>query len=299
MNYQIQACEGTMSRLSADYEQLSEDYYRVEKAIQYLEANYRHQPSLEDVANHLHVSECHFQRIFKRWAGISPKRFLQYITKEYAKNLMEEGRDLLEVAYGAGLSGSGRLHDLFVTCEAVTPGEYKRAGEGVTIHFGVHPSPFGECTLAVTERGICGIAFGAHGDWKNSLGELKIRWKAAEFKEDAPRTQEILSKIFALSPGQEISTLPLYLRGTNFQIKVWEALLRIPSGYVVSYEDVAIQIGMPGSARAVSGAVARNPIPVIIPCHRVIRKMGAFGGYRWGAARKKALLGKEFAALNG
>jgi AraC family transcriptional regulator of adaptative response/methylated-DNA-[protein]-cysteine methyltransferase len=282
-----------------DYHVLSEDYYRIEKAIHYLEANYKDQPSLEDAARHIHMSEFHFQRLFRRWVGISPKRFVQYLTKEYAKQLMEEGKQLLDITYRSGLSSPGRLHDLFITCEAVTPGEYKHAGEGLTIHYGQHPSPFGECFLAITERGICRMAFVNRDQPEDILDAFKKRWNGAEFIEDMAKTEAVLREIFPLSVGERTSPLPLYLRGTNFQIKVWEALLQIPAGYVVSYEDIAVQIGMPGSTRAVSNAVARNPIPIIIPCHRVIRKNGAFGGYRWGTARKKAILGREFARRDG
>ena len=282
-----------------DFEVQSEDYYRIERAIHYLEANYKEQPSLEDAARHLYMSEFHFQRLFRRWVGVSPKRFVQYLTKEYAKQLMEEGKHLLDVTYRSGLSSPGRLHDLFITCEAVTPGEYKHAGEGLTVRYGQHPSPLGECFLAITERGIFSLAFVNRDQPEDILDAFTKRWNGAEFIEDMAKTEAVLHKIFPLSVGERTSSLPLYLRGTNFQIKVWEALLQIPSGYVVSYEDIAVQIGLPGSTRGVSNAVARNPIPIIIPCHRVIRKNGAFGGYRWGTARKKAILGREFARRDG
>lgn len=288
-----------MQENTIDYHVQSEDYYRIEKAIHYLEANYKEQPSLEDAGRHLHMSEFHFQRLFKRWVGISPKRFVQYLTKEYAKQLMEEGKHLLDVTYRSGLSSAGRLHDLFITCEAVTPGEYLHAGEGLTVRYGHHPSPLGVCFLAITERGICYVAFLDQDQPVAILDTLKKLWNAAEFVEDIAQTKAVLRDIFPLSVRERTSPLPLYLRGTNFQIKVWEALLQIPAGYVVSYEDIAVQIGMPGSARAVSNAIARNPVPIIIPCHRVIRKMGEFGGYRWGTARKKAILGREFAQKDG
>ena len=288
-----------MQENTIDYHVQSEDYYRIEKAIHYLEANYKDQPSLDDAARHLHMSEFHFQRLFRRWVGISPKRFVQYLTKEYAKQLMEEGKQLLDITYQSGLSSAGRLHDLFITCEAVTPGEYKHAGEGLILHYGQHPSPLGVCFLAITERGICYVAFLDQDQRVAILDTLKKRWNAAEFVEDIAQTKAVLRDIFPLSVRERTSPLPLYLRGTNFQIKVWEALLQIPAGYVVSYEDIAVQIGMPGSARAVSNAIARNPVPIIIPCHRVIRKMGEFGGYRWGTARKKAILGREFAQKDG
>lgn len=276
-----------------DYEQSSRDYRRVEDAIVYLEKHYREQPSLEEIAGSVHLSEYHFQRLFTRWVGISPKRFLQYLTKEHAKELLEESESVLETAYATGLSGPSRLHDLFVSCEAVTPGDYKNRGEDLEIYYGFHPSPFGECLLALTDKGICSLIFVEEGDRKEALADLQKRWTKAHLQEDPERTAPVVDHIFRRLEGDESAPVSLYLNGTNFQIKVWEALLRIPSGTVVSYEELAVSIGMPGAARAVSNAVARNPVPVIIPCHRVIRKMGDFGGYRWGTARKKALLGWE------
>jgi len=277
------------------FEQLSEDYQRVEEALRYLEQHYREQPSLEDVAASVGLSEYHFQRLFARWVGISPKRFLQFLTKEHAKRLLESSSSVLEAAYASGLSSSGRLHDLFVTCEAVTPGEYKSHGEGLEISYGFHPSPFGECLLAVTNRGLCGMAFCEDNDRQKVLLDLHSRWQKANLKEDPEQTAGTLDQVFSEGSGGEPSDLHLLLNGTNFQIKVWEALLRIPPGKVVSYEEIAVFMGMPTAARAVSRAVAVNPIAYIIPCHRVIRKMGAFGGYRWGVARKKAILGWEMA----
>jgi AraC family transcriptional regulator of adaptative response/methylated-DNA-[protein]-cysteine methyltransferase len=284
---------------TTDYAQLSMDYHRVEQAILYLESNFRSQPALKEVAESIGLSEYHFQRLFTRWVGISPKRFLQYLTKEYALRLLEQSEDVLETAYQSGLSGPGRLHDLLVTCEAVTPGEYKQQGAGLTIRYGFHPTPFGECLLAVTDRGICHLAFVEAGDRLRILGELKKQWARAGLVEDPPVTRPLVERIFFSQRGQGLPPLKLYLKGTNFQIKVWEALLRIPPGSVVSYENIAAAIGMPRATRAVSNAVAHNPIPVVIPCHRVIRKMGVLGGYRYGTARKKALLGWEMAKAEG
>jgi len=281
-----------------DYRQLSNDYRRVEQAIAFLEENFSRQPELKEIAASVNLSEYHFQRLFTRWVGISPKRFLQFLTKERAKELLEKSHDVLGVAYETGLSGPGRLHDLFVTCEAVTPGEFKSRGEGLTIAYGFHPTPFGECLLAATERGICNLAFVQQGDRERVLDVLKSRWRKARLNKDMPRTRALVSQVFAWYIGQTPAPLHLFLNGTNFQIKVWEALLQIPPGAVVSYEDIAARIGMPSASRAVSNAVAQNPIPVIIPCHRVIRKAGEFGGYHYGAARKKALLGWEAARLN-
>ena len=280
---------------TTDFEQLSRDYQTVEKAITYLEDHVEEQPNLKDVAESVHLSEYHFQRLFSRWVGISPKRFLQYLTKERAKEMLGESVSVLEAAYAAGLSSPGRLHDLFVNCEAVTPGDYKSQGEDLEIAYGFHASPFGECLLALTGRGICDLIFVSEGNREEALKALKKRWARAALHEDPQRTGPVVAQVFDRLTGGEAKPLSLHLRGTNFQIKVWEALLNIPSGTVVSYEDIAVSIGMPSAARAVSNAVARNPIPVIIPCHRVIRKAGAYGGYRWGTARKKALLGWEAA----
>ncbi|MBN2549159.1 MAG: bifunctional helix-turn-helix domain-containing protein/methylated-DNA--[protein]-cysteine S-methyltransferase [Anaerolineales bacterium] len=282
----------------ADYQQLSNDYRLVEKALVYLENHYLEQPSLEDVAASAGLSEYHFQRLFAHWVGISPKRFLQFLTKEHAKAMLEGSANLLDVAYQSGLSGPGRLHDLFVTCEAVTPGEYKSRGEGLTIAYGFHPSPFGECLLAATERGICGLSFVSEGDRQPALAKLKMRWRKAELVEDMVQTAALISLVFPVLRDLPGVPLRILLNGTNFQIKVWEALLHIPPGKVVAYEDIAVHLGMPRAARAVSRAVADNPIAVIIPCHRVIRKMGLLGGYRWGLARKRALLGWEMARVN-
>ena len=275
------------------YEELSEDYQRVEQTIRFLEQNYRRQPELKEVAESIHLSEYHFQRLFTRWVGISPKRFLQFLTKENAKAMLENSHGILEAAYNSGLSGPGRLHDLFVATEAVTPGEFKHKGAGLTIRYGFHLSPFGKCLLGVTGRGICHLAFVQPGEHSQALAELQKAWPEASLQEDPQATRPLIGQIFNLS--EQPGALGLHLCGTNFQIKVWEALLRIPPGTVVSYEDLAVSVGMPQAARAVGHAVARNPIPVLIPCHRVIRKSGEFGDYHYGAARKKALLGWEMA----
>jgi AraC family transcriptional regulator of adaptative response/methylated-DNA-[protein]-cysteine methyltransferase len=282
-----------MDMTMVDYEALSQDYRLVERAILFLERNFKQQPGLKEVAASVGLSEYHFQRLFTRWVGISPKRFLQFLTKEHAKRLLEESENVLEAAYDSGLSGPGRLHDLFVSCEAVSPGEYKQAGEGLQIFYGFHPSPFGECLIARTERGICSLAFVQGGKREEALSDLQQRWKQADLSEDPAVTFPLVRQIFSQRYEAASSPLHLYLQGTNFQIKVWEALLRIPAGSVVSYQDIAVRIGMPKASRAVGHAVGQNPIPVIIPCHRVIRKGGEIGDYHWGSARKKALLGWE------
>jgi AraC family transcriptional regulator of adaptative response/methylated-DNA-[protein]-cysteine methyltransferase len=278
--------------------QANEDYKRIEKAIQFLEKNFPSQPGLKEVAAHIGLSEYHFQRLFSRWVGISPKRFLQFLTKEYAKKLLEDSTNLLDVTYGAGLTSPGRLHDLFVNCEAVTPGEYKNKGAGVKITYGFHPSPFGECLLAITERGVCGFYFTKNGNQRDVLNEFKHYWQKATLTENPALTAPLISKIFNPSLGKNKEPLHLILKGTNFQIKVWEALTRIPFGTVVTYEDVAVQVGLPKATRAVGTAVGHNPISYIIPCHRVIRKTAEFGNYGGGPSRKKAILGWEAAHVN-
>ncbi len=282
---------------AADFSQALVDYDRVETAIKFIENNFYSQPTLKEIAGRIHLSEYHFQRLFSRWVGISPKRFLQFLTKEYAKQLLEDSRNILDVTYEAGLSSPGRLHDLFVTCEAVTPGEYKSKGRGVLITYGFHPSPFGECLLASTERGICGLYFVKDANRKRVLSELEFSWKNADLREDPDRSRKLVHRIFNPSMVNESAPLHLILNGTNFQIKVWEALIRIPFGSVVTYEDVAIKIGLPKATRAVGSAVGTNPISFIIPCHRVIRKTADFGNYGSGTARKKAILGWEFSKI--
>lgn len=268
------------------------DYERIEHAIRYLEENYQRQPSLKEVAHGAGLSEFHFQRLFRRWAGISPKRFLQYLTAGFAARLLRASRSNLEAAYETGLSGSGRLHDLFVNLHAVTPGELKRAGAGLTIHYGFHPSPFGECLIGVTTRGVCHLGFVSAESSHKALLELGAEWPHAYLKE-APRiTLPIARGLFARIDNDS-PNVDLHVRGTNFQIKVWEALLRIPPGTVVSYEDIARRIHASRAVRAVANAVASNPVAYLIPCHRVIRKSGMLGGYRWGETRKKALLAWE------
>jgi AraC family transcriptional regulator of adaptative response/methylated-DNA-[protein]-cysteine methyltransferase len=278
-----------------DYEQLAGDYQRIERAIEFLEENLRRQPSLTEVASAAGLSEFHFQRLFGRWVGISPKRFLQFLTKEYARGLLERSRNLLDATYEAGLSGPSRLHDLFVSCEAVTPGQVRARGEGLAVSWGVHPSPFGRCLLAVTDRGICSLHFVQ--DEGQAAGWLQLAWPRARLRKAPELTAPYVQRVFPFRPGTVPAPLHLYVRGTNFQIQVWQALLRIPLGAAVSYEDLARHVGLPGAARAVGNAVGDNPIPFLIPCHRVIRKMGEFGNYGEGPLRKKAILGWEAALL--
>jgi len=279
-----------------NYKQLSEDYLRIEQAIVYLENHYKEQPSLEEVAANIGLSGYHFQRLFTRWAGVSPKRFLQFLTKEGAKDLLDRSENLLDTTHQVGLSSLGRLHDLFVTTEAVSPGEYKSRGEGVTIQYGIHLTPFGKCLIGLTERGVCHLSFvqGSEGD---AIDNLVRGWKEARMVEDYRATAALVGPIFGLRFDTRIKPLTLHLRGTNFQLKVWEALLNIPAGAVTTYGGLAERIGQPAASRAVGTAVGHNPIAVLIPCHRVIRKAGEFGNYRYGTLRKKALLAREYAFL--
>lgn len=284
-----------MSRES--FLQANADYERIEKAIKYIEVNFPAQPGLREIAAHIGLSEFHFQRLFSSWVGISPKRFLQFLTKEYAKTLLESHSNLLDVTYEAGLTSPSRLHDLFVTCEGVTPGEFKTQGQGLRISYGFHPSPFGQCLLAITQRGICGLYFINNGDQRDVFAEFRQYWQKATLSEDPALTAPLLPRIFNPALSKKRGPLHLILKGTNFQIKVWEALTRIPFGQAVSYEDVAMQVGNPKAIRAVGTAVGHNPISFIIPCHRVIRKNAEFGNYGSGPVRKKAILGWEAAQL--
>ena len=276
-------------------EQLSSDYYTIEKAIRYLDTHFREHPSLQDVADRMGLSPWHFHRVFRRWAGITPDRFQKYLTLGYAKQQLRDGKSVLDAAYEAGLSSPGRLHDLFVAFEAVTPGQYKSRGESLTIAYGFHPTPFGQCLLGLTERGICALGFCDPGTEHEAVLWLQTIWPAAVCAEDAARTGTVADSIF--SPPGEGEELPfnLYIRGTNFQVMVWQALLSIPGGVVVSYGDLASFIGNPRAVRAVAGAVAANPVSYLIPCHRVIAASGSVHGYHWKPERKRLILAREAA----
>lgn len=282
--------------------ELSQHYQIIEQAIQYIEANVQRQPELEEIASSIGLSEYHFQRLFTTWTGISPKRFMQFLTKEHAKQLLSQSENLLDTTHKVGLSSLGRLHDLFINTEAVTPGEYKTSGAGLTIRYGIHPSPFGKCLIATTERGICNLSFVDASEGK-AIDNLIADWQQAEMVEDYKTTAPLVTRIFSApqpdSAYQEKNPrLSLHLRGTNFQIKVWEALLSIPSGALTTYEHIATQVGNPKAVRAVGTAVGHNPIAYLIPCHRVIRKSGDFGNYLYGSARKKVILAREYSTNN-
>jgi AraC family transcriptional regulator of adaptative response/methylated-DNA-[protein]-cysteine methyltransferase len=276
--------------------QMSLDYARVERALRYLDSVAPEQPALRDVAATVGLSEFHFQRLFSRWAGISPKQFLRVQTLEFAKQRLAASRNVLEAAWESGLSGGGRMHDLFVTMDAVTPGEYHSGGEGVEIATGFHATPFGEALVGTTDRGIAALTF-TGGARDGALADLRKRWPAARITREEERTAPLTDQIFGgwKEDGGLAALAPLRLlvKGTNWQIKVWQALLRIPAGNLASYEDVARVVCSRDAARAVGAAVAANPVAYLIPCHRVIRTTGALGGYHWGVERKRAMLAWE------
>ena len=268
-----------------------DDASRIERALDWLSRNFERQPSLAEAAGHAGLSEFHFQRLFRRQVGLSPKKYVQFLTLERAKEVLAQSRSVLDAAYVSGLSGPGRLHDLFVNVEAMTPGEYKHRGRGLTIRYGFHPSPFGQCLIMRTSRGVCGLAFTSPGRSGEAVAELARGFEAATFVEDATATAGIAGTIFEAPAGGD--AIALHLRGTAFQIKVWRALLAIPPGCVTSYGDLAHRIGAPRASRAAGTATASNPVAWIIPCHRVIRASGVLGEYRWGRGRKLAMLSLE------
>jgi AraC family transcriptional regulator, regulatory protein of adaptative response / methylated-DNA-[protein]-cysteine methyltransferase len=269
------------------------DYARIEKAIRYLDARQSDHPSLAEVARHVGLSESHFQRMFTRWAGISPKRFLQHQTALLVKRLLRDNRSVLDASYEAGLSGPSRLHDLIVNAEAVTPGEFQRAGMGLVVHYGFHPSPFGECLIAVTSRGVCHLAFVHPVSRHDALERLRNDWPNAKLVPDQDATRSAAVRAFPAPGSARIASLALHVKGTNFQLKVWDALLKVPDGSVTTYGEIATAIGGAKASRAVGSAVGSNPISYLIPCHRVIRATGELGGYAWGPERKKVMLTLE------
>ena len=272
-----------------------EDYRRIERAIAFLQEQFLTQPDLAAIAKHVHLSEFHFQRLFTRWAGVSPKRFLQFLTVEHAKRRLAESKALLDVTFDTGLSSPSRLYDLFVTAEAVTPGEFKSRGAGLQIRYGLHATRFGTCLLGVTERGVCWLAFIHDTPKAEAVEELKRHWRGARVVESPTTTAPVVGRIFRQRQRDDESPLNLVLAGTNFQLKVWQALLRIPTGAVISYQTLARDVCGARASRAVGNAVANNPIAYLIPCHRVIRNTGVIGDYRWGGVRKRALLAWEAA----
>lgn len=264
------------------------DYARIADAIRFIASQVTRQPTLDEIAAHVHLSPFHFQRLFSRWAGVTPKRYLQVLTLERAKALLQESRPLLEVADTLGLSSGSRLYDHFVQLEAVTPGEYKQRGAGLVIDHGVHDTPFGQAFVALTPRGICNFSFLDDQAPQTPLAALAHSWPEAELREAPSRTQGVIHTMFDSSKKAD-RPISLHVSGTNFQISVWRALLQIPPAKVVSYAQVASAVGNPKAARAVGLAVGANPVALMIPCHRVIQQNGKLGGYHWGETRKQAI----------
>lgn len=264
------------------------DYERIAEAITFITDRVTSQPTLQEIAQHLHLSPFHFQRLFSRWAGVTPKRFLQILTLERAKQLLSESKPLLEVTDTLGLSSGSRLYDHFVHLEAVTPGEYKLGGAGLAIEYAVHDTPFGTAFIAITHRGVCGFAFLEPTDVDEQLAGLRKKWPHAMLHENRTQTLAVIDTMFGTEQKLD-RPLSLHVSGTNFQINVWKALLAIPPAMVVSYAQVAAAIGHPNAARAVGRAVGANPVALLIPCHRVIQQSGKLGGYHWGITRKQAI----------
>jgi AraC family transcriptional regulator of adaptative response/methylated-DNA-[protein]-cysteine methyltransferase len=278
---------------AGDLADASADYERVRAALAFMTERWRSQPPLDAVAEHVGLSPSHFHHVFRRWAGITPKAFLQAITLDHARALLRDSASVLDTAYEVGLSGPSRLHDLFVTHEAMSPGEWKAGGAGLTMAFGFHPSPFGESIVVATERGLAGIGFVDDGDRASALADMRRRWPGAAFVEAPEATLPLARRAFDPGAWRPDSPLRVVLIGTDFEVRVWETLLRIPLGKATTYSDIASCIGRPTAARAVGAAVGKNPISFVVPCHRVLGRSGALTGYHWGLTRKQAILGWE------
>lgn len=268
------------------------NYERVARAIEYIHQNHSRQPDLDEVAKQVHVSPFHFQRMFKEWAGVTPKKFLQYISAEHAKNLLKQNLSLSDVSFETGLSGTGRLHDLFISIEGMTPGEYKNGGEQLHINYSFAESPFGNIIVASTTKGVCHLAFA--DDERKALAELKALFPHASFKQVVDAIQQNALFIFT-QDWKNLDKIKLHLKGTAFQLKVWEALLKVPMGGLTTYAAIASSVGNENASRAVGTAVGDNPVAFLIPCHRVIKSTGMIGQYHWGINRKTAIIGWESA----
>jgi AraC family transcriptional regulator of adaptative response/methylated-DNA-[protein]-cysteine methyltransferase len=269
------------------------DYDVVRKAIGHIRGHWRDQPEIETIAEAAGVTPTELHHLFRRWAGLTPKAFLQALTLDGARQLLRDSASVLDATYEVGLSGPGRLHDLFVTHEAMSPGEWKTGGEGLTVYFGFHPSPFGSALVMATGRGLAGLAFADPGKERATLADMKGRWPRATYVEDSARTVGIARRIFDPSKWRESEPLRVVLIGTDWEVRVWETLLQIPMGRLTTYSDIACKIHKPTAARAVGTAVGKNPISFVVPCHRVVGKSGELTGYHWGLTRKRAMLGWE------
>jgi AraC family transcriptional regulator, regulatory protein of adaptative response / methylated-DNA-[protein]-cysteine methyltransferase len=270
------------------------DYKRIEKAMVFLSEHASRQPTLEEVAAHVHLSPFHFQRVFCQWAGTTPKRFLQALTLERSKELLMDEHSLMDVSHAIGLSGTARLHDHFVTLEAVTPGEYKNGGRGLVIQYGIHDTPLGNMFAAITPRGVCRLEFLDDLDSDEVLVVLRGSWPNAELNRSEAATRYVIDALFSEKVSLRPGPLSLSVVGTNFQVAVWRALLRIPSGKLATYSQIATALGYPKASRAVGNAIGSNPLALLIPCHRVIQKSGAMGGYRWGVPKKRMVQTWEY-----
>ncbi|NTE89169.1 methylated-DNA--[protein]-cysteine S-methyltransferase [Agrobacterium rubi] len=280
--------------LKEDITPVGSDYETVRKVIEILTVEYRDQPSLETIATQLGQSPTQLQKTFTRWAGLSPKAFLQAVTLDHAKRLLrDESLPLLDAALEVGMSGPSRLHDLFVTHEAMSPGEWKAKGGGLLIRYGFHPSPFGLALIMITDRGLAGCAFADPGEEKACFEDMSPRWPNADYIEDSAATAPYASRIFDADKWKSEQPLRVVLLGTDFQVRVWQSLLKIPLGKAVTYSHVAQDIGQPTASRAVGAAIGANPISFVVPCHRAVGKSGALTGYHWGLTRKRAMLGWE------
>src|SRR4029453_5588731 len=275
------------------------DYEVVKKTLAFIHENWREQPSLEAIAEQAQLSPTHLQRLFTRWAGLSPKAFLQAVTLDHARTLLRDSASILDTAYEVGLSGPGRLHDLFVPHEGMTPGFYKAGGKGLTLRFGFHDCPFGRALVMITDQGLAGLAFADDGQEKDTLITMQARWPGAAYIEDWLQTKPYADRIFKPENWRKDRPLRVVFIGSDFEIRVWETLLRIPLGKRSTYSDIATHLGKPNAARAVGSAVGRNPISFVVPCHRVLRGDGSLGGYHWGLTRKRALLGCATGRLAG
>ncbi|MEH3115530.1 methylated-DNA--[protein]-cysteine S-methyltransferase [Pedobacter terrae] len=271
------------------------NFNRIAEAISYIKTNFKTQPGLEEIAEKVNLSPFHFQRLFSEWAGTTPKRFLQYISIGYAKEMLKENQSLFDTALATGLSGTSRLHDLFVNIEGMTPGEYKNGGENLSINYSFTESPFGNVIVASTSKGICHIAF--YEDEKSAITNLQRQFPAAEYQQIFDQEQQSALTIFS-HDWSKLQQIKLHLKGTDFQLKVWEALLKIPMGKLATYGNIARQLQKPNASRAVGTAIGDNPVAFLIPCHRVIQSSGALGGYHWGVNRKTAMIGWEAARTN-